>query len=206
MEQTTVGGGRDRGGGNCPLLSEMKQEPLQLRKGTLQEAINALRARQDPLGGLTQGGSRGKARFPFTSQPRTDIQASPSGSPSFKQKSRLETGAQKEEKLPRVKPKLCSVSQERKGERNAQRRGPPWWLNGQLQSPPTPAPRAHQAPRGQLLQGIEAPRKAQLFQPIRNLGNSPEVQWLTQPTAPGFNPWSGKLKKEKEVHSARLCE
>ena len=41
MEQTTVGGGSDRGGGNCQLLSEMKQEPLQLRQGTLQEAVKS---------------------------------------------------------------------------------------------------------------------------------------------------------------------
>ena len=72
--------------------------------------------------------------------------------------------------------------------------------------PPTPAPRAHQAPRGQLLPGIKVPGKTQLFQPVRHLGNSLEVRWLTQPRAPRFNPWSGKLKKEKEVHSARLCE
>ena len=49
--------GGNRGGGNCHLPSEMKQEPLRLRKGTLQEAIKALRARQAPLRGLTLGGS-----------------------------------------------------------------------------------------------------------------------------------------------------
>ena len=58
MEQITVEVGGSRGGGNCHLPSEMKQEPLRLRKGTLQEAIKALRARQAPLRGLTLGESR----------------------------------------------------------------------------------------------------------------------------------------------------
>lgn len=59
MEQITVEEGGNRGGGNCHLPSEMKQEPLRLRKGTLQEVIKALRARPSPLGHLTLRGSRG---------------------------------------------------------------------------------------------------------------------------------------------------
>lgn len=139
MEQTTVRGRSDRGGGSCQLLSEMKQEPLRLKKGTLQEAVKALRARQAPLGGLTQGGSRGKARFPFTSQPRTDTQASPSGSPSLKRKSRLETGAktakaaQSETKTPQR-----LTGEERRKE--SKEKGTPLVAQWPTPEPPNPSP------------------------------------------------------------------